>query len=1255
MKFKHLLIASLALMGGASSANAQFVPGDYFIQNVESGRFLNGANDWGTKASVTKHGQKMTIAVSGSGYTIDSHISNGSGKNFLAAGDNTYTDGVAATHTITDLGDGTFSIKDTNNKYLIQNDGTKVNFAADNADANTAKWKFISMDDVAALMGTAKVQAPVDATYYIGDANFSRNNQYYSNWVWAWGESNNKQNHNKAGNNDNNVVESFHAQFSLTQTITVPNGVYAVTAQGFYRQDGSNNNDLPYFFANDEKKQLSLKTGSENSMADASTSFSNDLYTIEPIYVKVTDGTLNIGVNNMNNDALWVIFDNFEMKYYGDVTIAEVLLAEYVKAYNEAMDAVNAINQEYLSEADKAALNTLVTENTVDLASATQEQLETAAANLTAAVPTYAYKAQVGALAAMGDNTEFTSLLVNPSFETGNMSGWTNNSNGGMWTMMTRANAADPKVGNYWIEKYAKDGRLDISQVVRGLPMGQYRVSVLALDQASKTKLVAQCGDTKVETLIAGGDKATYTADIMLDNNSDLTIGLYCDAHNTNSWVGVDNFQLTYLTSELPALPATASGVMNATVEQAQADAIAAYNANKSIATYNAAVAAIDAAQKSVAMYAANATALVNQKALIDGTNVYAAEGYNAYVTAYEAAKTAHDNRTATEAVVNPNLATGWHASTAYNFLLTPWTFGGEACNEFAKDLHINTWSTEGDNDGSNFQVPFFEFWIADGENLPNKELAANVTGLENGLYSVSALVRVRAKNGVAANEATGITLAVNDGSVIDATEGAQVGASQFTLANVTAEGLVKDGVLNIKLNVENTNISWLAFKNVTYNKVRDLLPEEQIVYATTEEIAAFNEAIAAAEAKTLGFAEGEYAPYNNIAAVAALKAAKALDVVNPIDIEVLAPAKDALDNAVWTVNEEEVNAIYDSGFSKTTAQAGGYLVPTGWTNLGYNTRVYNQTNKGSNNGIDAASEGGCLFAKFTTTYGEVEGYEMPLKAGNYTLKFIYGGWNEVGTRDIKVYNAENNAVVTPVTVTAINNQAHVSTDAWSTYEGMITIPADGNYVLSFYRQSTNAQNQIAISDIEIYSTSVPSSVARTIASEKYGTICLPYAAKATGATVYSAAIEGDEVVLTEVGTNLVAGTPYIYQATADEQTFAYASGNIVAAPVAAGPLTGVFTATPAPVGSYVLQTQNGEQKFYIVGAAQPTVSAFKAYVNAPAAPAKLRITLGEQTGINAINAIMNGTAKIYDLNGRQLKSLQKGVNIVNGAKVIVK
>ena len=114
----------------------------------------------------------------------------------------------------------------------------------------------------------------------------------------------------------------------MSQELNVPNGVYKVKAQGFYRQDGNDNENLPYFFANDEKQTFPVRTGSENTMNAASSSFLAGLYFCEPITVTVTDHKLTIGAKNESNTSLWCIWDNFsiEMIDYTPVTSIEATI-----------------------------------------------------------------------------------------------------------------------------------------------------------------------------------------------------------------------------------------------------------------------------------------------------------------------------------------------------------------------------------------------------------------------------------------------------------------------------------------------------------------------------------------------------------------------------------------------------------------------------------------------------------------------------------------------------------------------------------------------------------------------------------------------------------------------------------------------------------------------------------------------------------------------------------------------------------------
>jgi hypothetical protein len=184
----------------------------------------------------------------------------------------------------------------------------------------------------------------------------------------------------------------------------------------------------------------------------------------------------------------------------------------------------------------------------------------------------------------------------------------------------------------------------------------------------------------------------------------------------------------------------------------------------------------------------------------------------------------------------------------------------------------------------------------------------------------------------------------------------------------------------------------------------------------------------------------------------------------------------------------------------------------------------------------------------------------------------------------------------------------------------------------------------------------------RSTRAGAFGTICLPYDYTPEGATLYGIeSIEDDEVILTAVeGNHGLANTVYIYRATEAEQNFPYVPGEDLnfGDDVTTGALTSPAEYCSVPEGSYVLQTQNGVQAFYLVDS-EIYIKPHRAYLTLDgnwAAP-RLHFTIqeGNLTGLDAIRALTQGTPVIHDLNGRQLNTLQKGLNIVNGVKVIVK
>ncbi|MBR1499037.1 MAG: hypothetical protein IJ615_05345 [Bacteroidaceae bacterium] len=94
------------------------------------------------------------------------------------------------------------------------------------------------------------------------------------------------------------------------------------------------------------------------------------------------------------------------------------------------------------------------------------------------------------------------------------------------------------------------------------------------------------------------------------------------------------------------------------------------------------------------------------------------------------------------------------------------------------------------------------------------------------------------------------------------------------------------------------------------------------------------------------------------------------------------------------------------------------------------------------------------------------------------------------------------------------------------------------------------------------------------------------------------------------------------------------------------GVLSGTFKSIPAPVGSYVLQKQNGLIGFYLVADVQPTVGAFRALLYVPDSGVKVYTIADDATGISFSSALEEGN-EYYNMSGQRVGKAQKGINIV--------
>ena len=409
-------------------------------------------------------------------------------------------------------------------------------------------------------------------------------------------------------------------------------------------------------------------------------------------------------------------------------------------------------------------------------------------------------------------------------------------------------------------------------------------------------------------------------------------------------------------------------------------------------------------------------------------------------------------------------------------------------------DLNIDGWTKENTikwngNNGYDGKKGFFEFceW---GAASWNGKITQTISSLPNGKYIVKAAAQAAATDVVLTLEANGVSQNLNcigdkggninaDGAVVELGQG--VAGWQY----VSLECVVANGELTISASSSaSATERWANVDNFT---LTFLGGADESDLATEEQKQAYNKALAEAEAHVLGFAAGEYAPYANVEALKTLEEAKRINVDESF-AETVVAATTALESAVWTVNAEEMNAIYDGSFNHDYSAISGNVKPLGWnrtngTNTGYEIRYLTNVPDG------ATSSKKGMFIKFTANYGKDAGYTMPLKANStYSLSFVYTGWNNTPDATILIKDEKgNNMTITPASIKA---NADGQTDAanWQKYEGTFTTGEAANYVL-YFDKDENHQLQIAFGDFKLYAVAAEEPSSLPVVGAKVGDV----------------------------------------------------------------------------------------------------------------------------------------------------------------------
>ena len=392
--------------------------------------------------------------------------------------------------------------------------------------------------------------------------------------------------------------------------------------------------------------------------------------------------------------------------------------------------------------------------------------------------------AYTSAVKSQSEGSDWTGLITNPSFETGNLNGWSVVASADTWARSTtndtyKMTGSD---GDYLFNTWSAGN--EISQTLSAMPAGVYQLTAVMATDAGHTLQLKMGGKTAEAASVEKGTGVEFSVEATLATDGNLTISAVTA---DNYWYKADNFRLTFVASislqilydQITALVAQAAGITGK-----QSDATAS--------ELN------DAVTEGNALVDGGSTDIDALNASIDRlTDAIAASSTSVHSYAVIAAGSVPDNS-----------VEGW------------------VC-ENPQGIHVNTWSVEGNSDGSNMVTPFIENWVANGSYLGAGRVYYQLQGLNPGeVYYAQALVRsYNEKNADAPN---GPNFFINSKEV-DMTE---VGTTftyngmsgiYATLGGAAEVGL--DGTLTLGVRIaEDRNYNWVAFKNVSIQPMHNAL-----------------------------------------------------------------------------------------------------------------------------------------------------------------------------------------------------------------------------------------------------------------------------------------------------------------------------------------------------------------------------------------------------------------------------------------------
>ena len=325
--------------------------------------------------------------------------------------------------------------------------------------------------------------------------------------------------------------------FCYYQSVTLPAGTYTVKVPTYNGKTVTGGTS-----------QLSWIPNSGTSTTSTLTSYPAKAWTLDQItftLTATTTGKIQIGYKAASggsvNSANLVI--DYVQLLGQDMAVDKTTLYATLQTANTFYGTGTGNGASDLQSAISAA------QAVYDNSSATMPEVLEADYVLTQAIDTY------NRLNASEDNpVDYTSYIVNPSFEQDATTGWT------VQGMQRQSNSVFTlKAGTYYLESWvgigSQLGNHGVSQTLRNLPEGNYRLSVAALhiQQSGSGSITNSGADQTGVYLFAGSARQavtslnTYSLSFaVIDDGSDIEIGLVAE-NATGNYLCVDNFRLEYI------------------------------------------------------------------------------------------------------------------------------------------------------------------------------------------------------------------------------------------------------------------------------------------------------------------------------------------------------------------------------------------------------------------------------------------------------------------------------------------------------------------------------------------------------------------------------------------------------------------------------------------------------------------------------------------------------------------------------------